>query len=159
MMATAHTLVAGAIAFSVRDPILAPTLSLASHFLLDSIPHWDFGADWRNRTKYATGTFAIIDTLFGLTLAYVLFEKITHPSVLIPSLIYSLIPDWLEAPWYIFFANPKRIGPKPYATILEKISYYFYKLTNFAHTKAPFPWGFITQIATVIFFLLLLLRF
>ena len=158
MMATAHTLVAGAIAFSVRDPILAPTLSLASHFVLDSIPHWDFGADWRKRTKYATGTFAIIDTLFGLTLAYVLFEKITHPSVLIPSLIYSLIPDWLEAPWYIFFANPKRIGPKPHASFLETISYSFYKLTNFAHAKTPFPWGFITQIITVIFFLLLLLR-
>ncbi len=158
MMATAHTLVAGAIAFSVRDPILAPTLALASHFFLDSIPHWDFGADWRKRTKAVTGAFASIDTVLGLSLAYLLFGKITHPSVLIPSLLFSLIPDWIEAPWYIFFANPKRIGPKPNATILEKICYSFYKLTNFAHSKAPFPRGVITQLITVLFFLLLLLR-
>lgn len=155
-MATAHTLVAGAIAFNVRDPILAPTLALASHFVLDSIPHWDFGADWRKRTKYATGAFASIDTVVGFTIAYLLFHTRVPSIILIPCLILSVLPDWLEAPWYIFFADPKRIGPKPHATILEKICYNFYKLTNFAHSKAPFPWGFISQIITVSFFLLLL---
>ena len=158
MMAMAHTLVAGAIGVSVQDPILAPTLSLASHFLLDSIPHWDFGADWRKRTKLTTGVFALFDTFFGLAIAYILYHTSVPLFILLSSLILSLLPDWLEAPWYIFFADPKRIGSKAHASILEKVCYGFYKLTNFAHAKAPFPWGFITQIATVTFFLLLLLR-
>ena len=152
----AHTLVAGAIASQVGNPVLAPTLALASHFFLDNIPHWDFGADWRKRTKLTTGIFAIIDTAIGFGIAYYLYHSSVSSYTLLLSLVLSVLPDWLEAPWYIFFADPKRIGLTPKAKTLEKICYGFYKLTNFAHAKAPFPWGFITQVATVTFFLLLL---
>lgn len=155
-MATAHTLVAGAIASHVGDPVLATSLSFVSHFVLDSIPHWDFGADWRKRTKQATGIFAILDTTIGSVVAYLLFVSRVPPHILIPCLVASILPDWLEAPWYIFFADPKRIGPKPNASIIEKICYGFYKLPNRAHVKAPYPWGLISQILTVLFFLLLL---
>ena len=156
MMATAHTLVAGAIASQIGDPVLAPSMAFTSHFLLDSIPHWDFGADWRKRSKLTTGTFAIVDTIIGFGAAYLIYGSKVNFFVLTVSLVFSVLPDWLEAPWYIFFADPKRIGPKPHATVLEKICYNFYKLTNRAHSKAPFPWGFISQLLTVSFFLLLL---
>jgi hypothetical protein len=156
MMATAHTLVAGAIAAKVGNPALVLPLALASHFLLDSIPHWDFGTNWRKRSKLATGTFAIADTLIGFGLAWALFSNNVPPLLLASSLILSLIPDWLEAPWYIFFADPQHKGPKTNATMLEKLTYGVYKLTNKAHTKGSFPWGVISQIATVTFFLLVL---
>lgn len=158
MMAMAHTLVSGAIASRIGDPVLAPTLALTSHFILDSIPHWDFGADWRKRTKLTTGVFAICDTLFAFGIAWYLYHTTSSPHILLSCLILSVLPDWLEAPWYIFFANPKRIGLKPQASILERSCYGFYKLTNVAHAKAQFPWGVITQIVTVLFFLLLLFR-
>lgn len=156
MMATAHTLVAGVIASKIADPVLASSLSLASHFILDSIPHWDFGTNWRKRSKLATGTFAGIDTVVGFTIAYLLFHTRVQSIILIPCLILSVLPDWLEAPWYIFFADPKRIGPKPHASFIERMCYKFYKIPNLVHAKAPFPWGFISQLLTVSFFLLLL---
>jgi hypothetical protein len=156
MMATAHTLVAGAIAANFGSPILAPILALGSHFLLDSIPHWDFGTDWKKRTKRATGVFAIIDTVIGFSLSYILFHTRVPSLILIPCLILSVLPDWLEAPWYIFFANPKHHGLKPHAQPIEKIFYGFYTLTNRFHSKAPFPWGLISQIVVVTLFLLVL---
>lgn len=155
-MATAHTLVAGAIAAKIGNPALALPLAFASHFVLDSIPHWDFGTNWRTRTKFATGMFAIIDTIVGLSLAWVLYAHKVPPLLLGSCLILSVIPDWLEAPWYIFFADHNHKGPKTNATSLEKLTYGVYKLTNKAHTKATFPWGLISQIATVTFFLLVL---
>ncbi|MFZ2024924.1 MAG: hypothetical protein WAV51_01400 [Microgenomates group bacterium] len=156
MMATAHTLVAGAIAAKIGNPALALTLAFSSHFILDSIPHWDFGTNWRKRTKTATGLFAIADTLFGLGLAWTLYANAVPPLLLAATLLLSILPDWLEAPWYIFFADPNHKGPKTNATYLEKLCYGVYTLTNKAHTKATFPWGLISQIITVTFFLLVL---
>jgi hypothetical protein len=156
MMATAHTLVAGAIAAKVGSPMLALPLALTSHFILDSIPHWDFGTNWRKRTKTVTGMFAIVDTVVGFTAAYLMFHTRVPSIVLIPSLILSVLPDWLEAPWYIFYANPNHVGPKDHASLLERLAFRLYKVTNVAHSKAPFPWGLISQILTVTFFLLLL---
>ena len=156
MMATAHTLVAGAIAAKVGNPALALTLAFSSHFILDSIPHWDFGTNWRKRTKLATGTFAIIDTTIGFILAWVLFAGSVPPYLLLGCLVLSVIPDWLEAPWYIFFADPNNKGPKTNAGLLEKACYGVYKLTSKVHTRGSFPWGVFSQIATVTFFLLVL---
>jgi hypothetical protein len=156
MMATAHTLVAGAIAAKVGNPALTIPLALTSHFLLDSIPHWDFGTNWRNRTKLITGIYACVDTVFGITWAYYLFHTKVTPIVLIPTLIVSVLPDWLEAPWYILYANPNHSEPSKNASLLEQFVYRTYKATNVVHSKAPFPWGLISQIVTVIFFLLIL---
>ena len=156
MMATAHTLVAGAIAAKVGNPALALTLAFSSHFVLDSIPHWDFGTNWRKRTKLATGTFAILDTSVGFILAWILFAPSVPPYLLLGCLVLSVIPDWLEAPWYIFFADPNNKGPKPNAGLFEKACYGIYTLTSKVHTRGSFPWGVFSQIATVTFFLLVL---
>ena len=156
MMATAHLLVAGAIAAKVQQPILAPLLALSSHFLLDSIPHWDFGTNWRKRSKVATGIFAIADTVGGFIIAFFLYHNMVATVTLLISLLLSIIPDWLEAPWYMFFANAKRPGPKEHAGIIERMCYGFYKIPNRMHSKATFPWGLFSQIATVLFFWLLL---
>lgn len=156
MMATAHLLVAGAIAAKVQQPILAPILAFSSHFLLDSIPHWDFGTNWRKRSKFATGAFAIGETVIGFILAFFIYHTKVSPIVLLISLFLSIVPDWIEAPWYIFFADPTRKGPKKDANFLERLFYGYYKCTNRMHTKGTFPAGLISQIVTVAFFVLLL---
>jgi hypothetical protein len=68
----------------------------------------------------------------------------------------GLILDWLETPWYIFFAKSDKKTPKKNASGIEKFTYAFYKLPNIFHTKAQLPLGLITQIVTVGFFLFLL---
>lgn len=156
MIATAHALVAGAIAQAIPDPYLAPILALSSHFIMDSVPHWDFGTEWRNRPKWVTGAVATLDTVGGLTLAFFLFRASTPLLPLTLSLLMSVLPDWLEAPWYIFFASQKRVGPKKEAGVIEKFLFSIYKIQNRLHTKASFALGATTTVLTVVFFFLLL---
>lgn len=156
MTATAHALVSAAIARAVPNPSLAIPLVIASHFIMDAVPHWDFGADWRKRSKYATGAFAAIETVLGITLAYFLFRGKVEAPFLLSAIIAGELPDWLEAPWYIFFADKNKHGVSKKAGFWERVSYRIYRRENIFHAKADLPFGAITQIATVVFFLLLL---
>ncbi len=156
MTATAHALVAGAIAAHFGNPVYALPIALTTHFVMDSIPHWDFGTNWRNRPKTQTGIYAIAETVFGIALAIALFHTSVALPLLVATIVVSLLPDWLEAPWYIFYAKTNKHGLPVRASFLEKFSYAFYKIPNIFHTKAPFPLGIFTQVATVGFFVTLL---
>lgn len=158
MTSTAHALVGAVIAVHFQNLALAAPLALTSHFMMDSIPHWDFGTDWRSRPKQATAAYAIAETLFGMSLAWYLFRNSAPAVVLAVCIIVALLPDWLEAPWYIFFAHQKQHGTSKHAGIIEKISYAFYKVPNVFHTKAKLPFGIITQVVTVAFFLFIFLH-
>lgn len=156
MTATAHALVAGAIAAHFTNPAAAAGIALTSHFVMDSVPHWDFGTDWRSRPKHETGVLAITETLFGIGIALFVFHSTVAPLLLLSTIIASLLPDWLEAPWYIFFAKTDKHGPSKYAGIMERLAYGFYKIPSVFHSKTTLPFGIITQVVTVIFFLSLL---
>lgn len=156
MTATAHALVAGALATKFGDPITVTVLALTSHYVMDSIPHWDFGTNWRSRPKRLTGALAIGETVVGISLSYMWFG--THAPLMNWGLAVfaSVLPDWLETPWYIFFAHHKKVSPDSRAGIFEQIAYAFYKIPNVFHSKAQLPLGLLTQIITVGFFLTLL---
>ncbi len=156
MTATAHALIAGAIATSIPNPYISVPLAIGSHFLIDSVPHWDFGTNWRGRTKQRTGLFAILETALGITLAYFVFAGKVETPVLMLTIIASELPDWLEAPWYIFFSGHTKHAPDSRAGFWEKLTYGIYRTENVFHAKAHFPLGVLTQILTVAFFLLLL---
>ncbi|MBI5448759.1 hypothetical protein HY948_00335 [Candidatus Gottesmanbacteria bacterium] len=156
MTATAHALVAGAIATKFSDPASAAILALTSHYIMDSVPHWDFGTNWRLRSKTATGTFAIAETLFGIAASWYFFGGSSQILPFLAAIAGALLPDWAEAPWYIFFATAKKKEPTKNAGMIEKTLFQAYKVQNRFHTKAQFPFGFITQVATVVFFLFLL---
>lgn len=156
MTATAHTLVAGAIASKFADPVTSASLALLSHFIMDAIPHWDIGTSWRNRPKEMTGILAILETSVGLAIGYYFFRDLAPQGTLLVTMVFSLLPDWLETPWYIFFATPRHTRPGNKAGFWERATYRIYKWENYFHTRATFPVGVLTQIATVIFFLVLL---
>lgn len=156
MLATTHAIVAGTIASQTQDLTTAVSLSFISHFMLDAIPHWDIGANWRTRRKFITGVLAIVDTLVGFGLAIVLFGQSVPLYILIPAVAASMLPDWLEAPWYLFFAAPQKKQPKRTASFWEKFFFWIYKTENAIHCKTPLPLGFITQLIVILFFLVLL---
>lgn len=156
MIAIVHALVGASIASKVADPVTGSALALTSHFFMDCIPHWDFGTHWRKRPKCMTGVVASLDTIIGITLAYLLFGgKVSTPYLLF-AVILSLLPDWMETPWYIFFATPQKQKPSTKAGFFEKLTFGIYKIENAFHSKAKFPLGIITQVVTLAFFLLLL---
>lgn len=156
MLATTHAIVAGTIASQTQDLTSAVSLSFISHFMLDAIPHWDIGTDWRTRKKFITGLFAILDTLVGFILGIFLFHQSVPLFILIPAIAASMLPDWLEVPWYIFFASAKKKEPKKNASFWEKLSFRIYKTENTIHAKTSLPLGFITQLVVILFFLVLL---
>jgi hypothetical protein len=156
MTATAHALVSGAIAASVRNPSLALPLAFFSHFIMDAVPHWDFGTNWRMRSKATTGMIAIFDTLLGFTVAYFIYGGKVPLWILLGTVALGNLPDWLEAPYYLFFAKPDSKGPTASSGFMEKLTYRIYKTENIFHSKAQYPLGVLTQIATVGFFLFLL---
>lgn len=156
MTATAHALVSAAIARAVPNPYLSIPLAITSHFIMDAVPHWDIGADWRTRSKSMTGALAIGETVFGITLAYFLFRGKVETPLLLSCIIAGELPDWLEAPWYIFFAQKSKNGVSKKSGFFERLSYRIYHRENAMHSKANLPFGIITQVVTVAFFLLLL---
>lgn len=156
MTATAHVLVAGAIASKFPDPLQASLLAFCSHFIMDSIPHWDIGTQWRSRSKKTTGLLAIFETIVGIGIGISVFANSSQLTTLLFSIFFSLLPDWLETPWYIFFAHQKKHEPSPRADFTEKITFWIYKMENRFHAKTTFLFGVITQVVTVAFFLRLL---
>ena len=156
MTSTAHALVAGAIAAKFTDPPTAISLALVSHYIMDSVPHWDFGTNWRSRAKKVTGMYALAETLFGIWLSYTLFRSSVPFVLWALTVAASLLPDWIETPWYIFFAHQKKHAPGDQASLVEKISFQSYKIQSFFHAKAQLPLGILTQVVTVGFFIVLL---
>lgn len=143
MTATAHALVGTVIAAKIGNPYLAVPLALASHFVLDLIPHWDtaFGSPQKDRKRIFWETVGDVLLSFSLSYSLILFlfpqTNLLYAFLMI---IISQLPDWMFAPYYFF-------GWKSF-----KWAYELGKNTNINLDK---PWGIITQIATVIIVVLL----
>ena len=66
MISLNHVLTGTAIGLSVKNPILTAPLAFLSHFLLDAIPHYDYGGApgtrgfWRTWTVDALASFLAI---------------------------------------------------------------------------------------------------
>ncbi|RJR15224.1 hypothetical protein C4579_02855 [Candidatus Microgenomates bacterium] len=142
MTAVAHALIGAAIAAKIGDPVLAGVLAFGTHFACDAIPHWDLGTNWRKRPKIVTGALAITETLIGLALPFLLFASLV-PSIMTMAIavVASLLPDWLEAPYYILMPHH------------PKVFYYLYKVQSLVHERMQAPGGVITQVVVVGLFL------
>jgi len=154
MTASAHAIVGAALATVIKDPLTLSLASLTSHFVMDCIPHWDFGTNWRSRAKTVTGLLAAADTIIGITLAYLLFWGKAPVSLLTIGILFSELPDWMEAPWFLFFAKGRdHITKKD--EFWKRTCYGIYKFQSRFHVKAQLPFGGITQILIIIFALYL----
>ena len=144
MTATAHALVGGAIAASVQNPALGLSLSAISHPLLDTIPHWDFGWGWRQKSKLLLFTESVFDLSLGFVLAYLLFGQHVNFWYFLACVFVSEVWDILEAPYWFF-------GWKffPFGII--------YKIQSQMQGRAKtMELGILTQVATVVLIVLVL---
>ena len=138
MLATTHALVGGFVASKISNPIIYSPLLIVSHFLLDSIPHWDLGIDFRKREKVVNFLIGGADLAAGIGMCWLIFQK-DHPfnPLLWAGVFFSLLPDFLEFPslflGWRFFPFDK----------LELIHSYFF------HRKINFPQGLIPQLMII----------
>ena len=137
MTATAHALIGGAVAASVPDPALGLTISFISHPLVDLIPHWDFGLNWRKKTRLKLFIEASLDLLFGVILSYIIFGQHVNFWYLAACIFVSEVWDIIEVPYWIL---GWKIAPFTWV----------YKIQSKMQGHAKLPWGILTQIMTIV---------
>jgi hypothetical protein len=142
MTSISHALIGAAIAGKISDPILACTIAIGTHLLCDMIPHWDLGTNWRSRQKVVTGALAIAETLIALIATYFIFAPlVANQFLLAATIVASLIPDWIEAPYFLLMPHS------------PKFFYHMYKWQSYFHSRLVWPWGAVTQVVVVGLFL------
>lgn len=143
MTATAHALVGGAIASTVHDPALGVSLAIISHPILDSIPHWDFGKGWRNKSKINFLLEGLFDLTLGLSLAYLIFGRNINPVYFLLVVFASLILDLLMVPyWFLRWKFP------PFS--------WAYKFGSLSNVNTKLPWGLLNQAIAVVVVVMIL---
>lgn len=113
VLETPHVIVGAAIATKISNPYLALPLSLASHFVLDLVPHWNphLNTEKKKYGKITNSSTAIVtaDALMslgsGVYLASRTLPNTNHFWVIIGSCFLAVLPDLIEAPY--FFINIK----------------------------------------------------
>jgi len=141
MLETPHVALGAAIAIKVGNPYLAIPLALASHFLLERVPHWNphLNTEMKKYGHLTNKTKLIIalDTTLALGLGIVVALKALPNSSLsilvIASSFASIVPDLLESPYFIFGVKNKYI--QKWIALQKKIQI----------DTTPF-WGILTQI-------------
>lgn len=90
-----HVLAGVTIAVVVHQPIFAPLIALASHFLLDALPHFG-GLKWFDTWGKKLISLTIVDSL--LCVAFMALGIIFFPEywlLIILCAAAATIPDWL----------------------------------------------------------------
>lgn len=126
MTLTTHTIVGLGLASLVPpgpwQPIIVLSLSLAGHYAIDMIPHWDYTPpflikDEKNKmnTRIAggrhlwVGSFEVLaDLLLGITLGGMLFYDPSRLSLFSAALAVagSIAPDVLQSVYFTFRREP-----------------------------------------------------
>lgn len=113
VLETPHVVVAAAIAIKVANPAIALPLALGSHFVLETIPHWNphLNTEMKKIGKVSDLSKKIITVDIALSLilgfyiaSLALPDNIRSLTVILACFI-AVTPDLLEAPYY--FANSK----------------------------------------------------
>lgn len=153
MMAIAHAVVGCSIAANIQHPLLAGGLILTSHWIMDLIPHWDFGTDWQKRSTKQTAKLALLDTAAGYAVGILLFSQTLPLPVILGAVWLANLPDYLTSFWFLFYEEKT---PPP---ILKPFSHLFYTIYKFQetylHTRTTFRHGMATMGLTVGFIVLL----
>lgn len=142
MLETPHVAVGAAIATKIGNPYLALPLALASHFVLDRIPHWNphFYTETKKYGKpsKASTTLAVADSLVALGLGIAAAGKAlpdsTKFAIVIAACFLSVLPDQIKTPFF-FFKKLRKGKLKKYVLFERSLQ-----------VDAPFWPGITTQI-------------
>ncbi len=110
MLETPHVAVGAAIAISISNPLIALPLCLASHFLLDKIPHWNphtytetqkFGYPTKKTLSIAAADITLASSL-GLFVAGQALPDVGKVLFIIICCFLSVLPDVVKYPFFLF---------------------------------------------------------
>ncbi len=144
MLETPHTLVGAAIGIKISNPALSLPLALASHFVLDKLPHWNphLYTEKKENGKISSKSLIIISIdatialLSGTTIAIKESRDLSHFLIIMAACFLAVLPDVIEFPY--FFLNKKCV-------LMEKWIHFQKSIQN----NASPLWGIISQIITI----------
>ncbi len=136
MTATAHALIGASIAARITNPIIGIPTAIISHFLADLVPHWDAGTNHKEKSATRLKIEAAADVIVGFALVFLIFRRAVDPAYLFTMVIAAQLPDWLEAPSWMFGVH---IPP------FSWLDWLGHKL----QTRMQLPWGLVTQVIVV----------
>ena len=174
MIIATHILVATALTrrFAATQPLLAFLLAIASHYLLDALPHWAYkiaslkdknpnNKYWRFTEKSIIHdlTRASIDAAAGLGLAFYIIQPPTgkDTAILLLVALGSILPDIFQS-LYFAFTPEASILPWKFTRkfkFLKPLQEFHERF----HTKIkldPYPWLGIPAQVIFIFIVILL---
>jgi hypothetical protein len=138
MLAATHAIVGALAATQFNNPVIGLTIAFASHPLLDLFPHWDLNTRWSKRSKLNTLILSAADSGTGLLLGLILFGNQQNFIWLIATMLVAQWADFLEVPYHFGFEKNR-----------------FFKsvklMQHLWHTKIGWPWGFLPQLAILLY--------
>lgn len=149
MLITPHILAGTALGLAVGNPVAGFALGLASHFILDAVPHVDPGT-WHYYEPFSTHGLDVRDFTTGLldvaaaTFGFLVLSGHAPIAAAAPiaGAIGGALPDSLVLVGLFFKELPKKKGIKWYYDLVEKYHY----------TAKPSQWvlGVATQFAVIL---------
>lgn len=102
MLNTVHVATAAAIVTVVPNPVISLPLAFLSHFVLDTIPHWNWSPGRTSRGRAAS----IIDGVVGLGLTAIFTQIIGQTWIMVAAGVLSMTPDIIQAPYHFWRWQP-----------------------------------------------------
>jgi hypothetical protein len=111
MLETAHVAAGAAIATKIPNPFIAIPLALASHFVLEKVPHWNphlntekkrYGKITKKSTRIVIAD-ASLALIVGSFIALRMLPDTGHTATILASCFIAALPDIVEGPY--FFLN------------------------------------------------------
>ncbi len=93
MLSTQHLLVGAVIVKTIPNPLISLPLAFASHFLLDSIPHWDAIAKVPFNSREVVTVIA--EYAFGVALVIILTAGRTDQELIWLGAFLGTLPDFI----------------------------------------------------------------
>jgi hypothetical protein len=142
MLATNHVLAGASVGAVVGDPLVAVVVGVASHILMDAIPHW--GGNQREPLDH--NTFLRVARIDGFTLlaVFALLAIVAAPDIrwaVLAGAFGALAPD-LDKPWEHFFGD--RVGHRPL------YGYWFARFNAVLQKESPTRWWVEVAAATLL---------
>ena len=151
MILTTHSVIGAASAYSLtQSPLIAFCVGFFSHFILDSIPHWEYYYSIKiNNLKINDKEFLkdflkiSADLLVAFLLVFLFIQRgFTFDPIIWLGALGAVLPDVLQ-----FLGGEKRLVP----------FHFFRKLHDFTHSRIDFlsekSFGFLFQLFLVLIFL------
>ncbi|MBI4057799.1 hypothetical protein HY405_00570 [Candidatus Microgenomates bacterium] len=141
MVEVPHVLVGAAIAAKVGNPALALPLALASHFVLDLVPHWNpsIYTQLNKEGRVAPQTMrliladSVLAVVVGVTIALLFLPDVGRALIVLVGSFLGVLPDVLEIPYYFW-------------NIKHPLMVRYVEFNHSLQTNAPFVPGIATQI-------------